>query len=66
MTPTSRNPVDLNQVIMEARKLLIQAPVGNETEMCGSSIMHEEQYTGREIGHVVFQESFVIPPCKPV
>jgi hypothetical protein len=35
--------------------------------------MHEVQFSkndqwhvGQEIRHVVFQESFVIPPCKPV
>jgi hypothetical protein len=47
--------------------------VGNEIEMRGSAIMHEVQFSmndqwhiGQEIRHVVFQESFVIPPCKPV
>jgi hypothetical protein len=80
---TSRNPVDLNQVSVEARLLVIlylstdqeaiQVPAGNETEMCGSAIMHEVQFStndqwhvGQEIRHVFFQESFVILPCKPV
>jgi hypothetical protein len=76
--------VDLNQVSVEARnwssctypptrKLSIQVPAGNETEMCGNAIKHEMQFptneqwhVGQEIRHVVFQESFVIPPCNPV
>jgi hypothetical protein len=70
--PTSRNPVDLIQVSVEARqlsnstyprtrKLSIEVPVGNETEMCGSAIMREVQFlmndqwhVGQEIRHVVF------------
>jgi hypothetical protein len=56
------------------RKLSIQVPAGNETEMWESAIMHEVQFStnddqwhvGQEIRHVVFQESFVIPPCKPI
>jgi hypothetical protein len=54
-------------------KLSIQVPAGNETEMCRSAIMHEVQFStndkwhvGQEIRHAVFQESFVILPCKPV
>jgi hypothetical protein len=41
--------------------------------MCGSAIRHDVQFStndqwhvGQEIRHLVFQESFVIPPCKPV
>jgi hypothetical protein len=48
-------------------------PAGNEIEVCGDAIMHEVQFlmndqwhVGQEIRHVVFQESFVIPPCKSV
>jgi hypothetical protein len=46
---------------------------GNEIEICRSAIMHEVQFStndqwhvGQVIRHVVFQESFVIPPCNPV
>jgi hypothetical protein len=51
--PTSRNPVDLNQLSVEAkqvptypptRKLSIQVAVVNGTEMCGSAIMHEVEF----------------------
>jgi hypothetical protein len=49
-----------------------QVPAANEAEMCGSAIMHEVQFSVndqwrvcQEIGRVVFQESFVIPFCKP-
>jgi hypothetical protein len=44
---TNRNPVYLNQVSVEARQLIHlhlstdQVRVGNEAEMCGSTIMHE-------------------------
>jgi hypothetical protein len=47
--------------------------MGNETEMCGSAIMHEVQFwmnhqwhVGQEIRHIVFQENFIIPLCKPI
>jgi hypothetical protein len=57
---------------MTARQL-VQVPVGNETEMCGSAIMHEMRFltndqfhVGQEIWLVDFKESFLIPPCKPV
>jgi hypothetical protein len=55
------------------RKLSIQVLAGNQTEMHGGIITHEVKLSmndqwqiGQEIRHVVFQESFVIPPCKPV
>jgi hypothetical protein len=48
----------------------MRVPAGNEIAMGGSAIMHEVQndqwQVGQEIRHAVFQESFVIPPCKPV
>jgi hypothetical protein len=51
----------------------IQVPVGKETEECMSATIHEVQFpmndqwhVGRGIRHVVFLESFVIPPFKPV
>jgi hypothetical protein len=47
--------------------------MGNKTEMWGTAIMHEVQFltndqwhASQEIRHVVFQESFVILPWKPV
>jgi hypothetical protein len=58
---TSTNP--------PTRKLSIQVPADNETEMCGTATMHEVQFStndqwhiGQEIRHVVFQGSFVISP----
>jgi hypothetical protein len=80
----SRNPLDLNHVSMEAgqlvhlyppptRKLSIQVPASNETDMCVSATMYKVQFLpndqwfiGQEVRHIIFQESFVIPPCKPV
>jgi hypothetical protein len=29
-------------------------------------LMNDQWHVGQEIRHVVFQKSFVIPPCKPV
>jgi hypothetical protein len=53
-------------------EILIQVAV-DEIEMCGSIVMHEvhfstsdQQSVGREIRHVVFQESFLILPYKYV
>jgi hypothetical protein len=81
--PTSINPVYLNQMSVEARQLghfllsthqetFDSVTSGHETEMCGSAIMHEVQFSandswhvGQEIRHAVFQESFLVPPCKP-
>jgi hypothetical protein len=33
---------------------------------CSSQRLIREWHINQEIRHVVFQESFVIPPCKPV
>jgi hypothetical protein len=47
--------------------------VSNETKICGSAILHKVHFStndrwhvDQDIRHVVFQENFVIPPCKPV
>jgi hypothetical protein len=52
---------------------LIQAPVYDETEMCGNNIINEEQFLtndqwhiDKEIRHAVFQGIFVVPSYKPV
>jgi hypothetical protein len=61
--PTSRNPVDLSQVSMEAgqlvhfylstnQKLSIRVPADNKTEMCGNTIIHEMQFLMNDQWHV--------------
>jgi hypothetical protein len=54
------------------RKVSIQV-LADETGMCGFAIMNEEQfltndkwYVGQEIRYAIFQDTFVIPPKKPV
>jgi hypothetical protein len=59
--PTSRNPVDLESderggqaidwptsTYAATRELSIQVPAGNETEMSGSAIMHEVQFSAND------------------
>jgi hypothetical protein len=60
--PTSRNPVDLNQVNVEARqlvhlylstrKLSVLVAASNETEKCGTTFMHEAQFLANDQWHV--------------
>jgi hypothetical protein len=60
---TSRSPVDLSQVSMEATQLShlylsprnfpFKVPAGNEIEMCGNAIMNEVQFLKSDQRHVV-------------
>jgi hypothetical protein len=77
----SRNPVDLNQASVEGRQLVrLYVSIDQETFDSGicrhagwRSIMHEVQFptndqwhVSQEVRRVAFQESFVMPHCKPI